>query len=183
MRTPSERCIAGCIDKKVIEFSQKALKNLASLKDDDVYTVLYFGETIEFHARMAKKYPDQFLSWFPATHAFMLAQLRPDLRDKNAMKAACYGLEANMAIWMSHKLPVLSSYKYGCSFNVGHCGCRWISSHASDSENTYVSYEKVDGVFLPLMVHPNLKDIRNIFGDFKTTQTFTSTQIINTPFI
>ncbi len=50
-------------------------------------------------------------------------------------------------------------------------------------ETTYVSYENVEGVLLPLMVHPNLKDIKSKYGRSKATDTFCSTQVINTPFL
>jgi hypothetical protein len=52
----------------VVKFAKKAMKNLASMHDDDFYTVLYFGESIMFQARMKHLYPKRFLSWFPATH-------------------------------------------------------------------------------------------------------------------
>ena len=50
---------------------------------------------------------------------------------------------------------------------------------------TYVSYEKVDGEFLPIMVHPSFKHIKSTYGSTygSTVASFTSSMIIKTPFL
>jgi hypothetical protein len=84
-------CIEGCTDPTVVEFARKVLLNLQSMKDSDYYTVLYFGESISFRKRMVKNDPARFLSWFPASHTFLLARLSP-VRNNGTNKAACFGL-------------------------------------------------------------------------------------------
>ena len=84
----------GCTDPIVVEFAEKSLMNLLSMHDEAYYTVLYIGESIRFCKRKTLKDPVRFISWFPATHAFMVAQLRTNQHNKCTMKAACFGLEA-----------------------------------------------------------------------------------------
>jgi hypothetical protein len=147
------------------------------MKDSDYYTVLYFGESISFRKRMVKNDPARFLSWFPASHTFLLARLSP-VRNNGTNKAACFGLEAIMAILMSHKLPGMT-YEEGRCFNDAHCGCRfWGKGGESFS---YVSYEKVDGEFLPICVHPDLRHIEKTYCNIGTS--FSSSMIIKTPFL
>jgi hypothetical protein len=94
------------------------------MHDEAYYTVLYIGESIQFRRRMSRNYPVKFLSWFPATHTFMLAWLSPVSRGKGTNKAACFGLEAIMAILMSNKLPGMC-VKEGHCYNDAICGCRF----------------------------------------------------------
>ena len=95
-------------------------------------------------------------------------------------KAACLGLEAIMAILLSNKFPGMS-YEEGHCFNDAHCGCRfWGKGYLKDSL-TYVSFEKVDGDFLPIMVHPNLRHVTNTYSGNGTS--FISSTIVNTPFL
>jgi hypothetical protein len=170
-------CIEGCTDPTVVEFARKVLLNLQSMKDSDYYTVLYFGESISFRKRMVKNDPARFLSWFPASHTFLLARLSP-VRNNGTNKAACFCLEAIMAILMSHKLPGMT-YEEGRCFNDAHCGCRfWGKGGKSFS---YVSYEKVDGKFLPICVHPDLRHVEKTYGNIGTS--FSSSMIIKTPFL
>jgi hypothetical protein len=172
-------CIEGCTDPTVVEFARKVLLNLLSMKDSDYYTVLYFGESISFLKRMSRKDPVRFLSWFPATHTFMLAKLSP-VCSKGTNKAACFGLEAIMAILMSEKLPGMR-YEEGRCFNDAHCGCRFWGENAVKESLTYVSYEKVDGKFLPINFHPDIDHVRNTYG--RTNASFTSSMIVKTPFL
>jgi hypothetical protein len=107
----------------------------------------------------------------------MLAQLSPLSRVKRTNKAACFGLEAIMAIWMSNKLPGMS-YKEGRCFNdaiCGYWGCRDIYKNL-----TYVSFEKVQGDFLPIMVHPDIRHIKQTYGH---NGLFSSSMIVKTPFL
>jgi hypothetical protein len=117
-------CIEGCSDPTVVEFAEKVLLNLLIMHDEAYYTVLYIGESIQFRRRMSRNYPVKFLSWFPATHTFMLAWLSPVSRGKGTNKAACFGLEAIMAILMSNKLPGMC-VKEGHCYNDAICGCRF----------------------------------------------------------
>jgi hypothetical protein len=172
-------CIEGCTDPTVVEFARKALLNLLSMKDSDFYTVLYFGESISFRQRMSRNYPVKFLSWFPATHTFMLARLSP-VRNTGTNKAACFGLEAIMAILMSHKLPGMT-YEEGRCFNDAHCGCRFWGNDGFKESFSYVSYEKVDGKFLLICVHPDLRHVKKTYGRMGTS--FSSSMIIKTPFL
>ena len=87
-------CIEGYTDPKVVGFAEKVLLNLLEMHNEAYYTVLYIGESIRFRKRTTQKDPVRFLSWFPATHAFMVAQLRTNQHNKCTMKAACFGLEA-----------------------------------------------------------------------------------------
>jgi len=153
-------CIKGCTDPIVVEFARKVLLNLSRMHDEVYYTVLYFGESILFQIRMSQKYPVRFLSWFPAMHTFMLARLSPVSRSKTTNKTACFGLEAIMAILMRNKLPGVS-YDEGCCFNEAHCGCRFWGKEAIRETFSYVPYEKVNGDFLPIMVHPDLRHVEN----------------------
>jgi hypothetical protein len=175
-------CIDECTDSTVVEFARKVLLNLSSMQDSDFYTVLYIGESIEFRKRMTCKDPVRFLSWFPATHTFLLARLSPVSRNKRTNKAACLGLEATLAILMCNKLPGMS-YEEGRCFNDAHCGCRfWGNVNVCGRESlTYVSYEKVDGEFLPLMVHPSFTHIKITYGHNRIS--FSSSMIIKTPFL
>jgi hypothetical protein len=175
-------CIKECTDPTVVEFARKVLLNLSSMQDSDFYTVLYIGESISFRKRMTDKDPTRFLSWFPATHTFLLARLSPVYRNKGTNKAACFGLESIMAILMSNKLPGMS-YEEGHCFNDAHCGCRfWGNESILPQENlTYVSYEKVDGEFLPIMVHPSFTHIKITYGQNHIS--FSSSMIIKTPFL
>ena len=176
-------CIEGCNDPKVVEFAEKLLLNLLGMDDEDYYTVLYIGESICFRIRMNFKDPVRFLSWFPATHVFMVAQLRTDQHNKNTLKAACLGLEACLAILMSFRLPGLK-YNTGRCFNNGDCGCRFWGNgdDCFSSSWTYKTFEKVGEEFLPLMVHQNFKDLERVFGiergensgvKIQTSQSFT----------
>ena len=152
-------CIEGCTDRTVVEFAEKVLLNLSSMHDEAYYTVLYIGESIEFRKRMLSNSPTRFLSWFRATHAFMLAGLSPVSRGKGTNKAACLGLEAIMAILLSEKLPGLR-YEEGHSFNDAHCGCRFWGKGSFIKESlTYVSFEKVEEEYLPIIVHPEFHHV------------------------
>ena len=174
-------CIKECTDPTVVEFARKVLLNLSSMQDSDFYTVLYIGESISFRKRMRNRDPARFLSWFPATHTFLLARLSPVSRNKRTNnKAACLGLEATMAILMSNKLPGMS-YEEGRCFNDAHCGCRFWSNVCGRENLTYVSYEKVDGEFFPIMVHPIFRHVENTYGN--TVTSFSSSMIIKTPFL
>jgi hypothetical protein len=156
-------CIDGCSDPIVVEFAKKVLLNLLRVHDEAYYTVLYIGESIQFHTRMLRYDPARFLSWFPATHTFMLARLIPVSSNKGANKAACFGLEAITAILMRNKLLGMS-YEEGRCFNDAHCGCRFWGNESLRETLSYVSYEKVDGVFLPIMVHPDLRHVEKTYG-------------------
>ena len=173
-------CIKECTDPTVVEFARKVLLNLSSMQDSDFYTVLYIGESISFSRRMSDNDPRRFLSWFPATHTFMLARLSPVSRNKGTNKAACFGLESIMAIWLSNKLPGMSNEEGRC-FNDAHCGCRFWGDGGFNEYFTYVSFEKVDGELLPLMVHPSFKHIVITYGHSHIS--LTSSMIIKTPFL
>jgi hypothetical protein len=84
---------------------------------------------------------------------------------------------------MCNKLPGMS-YEEGRCFNDAHCGCRfWGNVNVCGRESlTYVSYEKVDGEFLPLMVHPSFTHIKITYG-YKDRISFSSSMIIKTPFL
>jgi hypothetical protein len=85
-----------------------------------------------------------------------------------------------MAILMSNKLPGMS-YEEGCCFNDAHCGCRfWGNDSVLKESLTYVSFEKVDGEFLPIMVHPNFHHIKSTYGH--SGSSFSSSMIVKTPF-
>ena len=153
--------------------------NLLSMHDSAYYTVLYFGESISFRKRMNHKDPVRFLSWFPATHTFMLAKLSP-VCSKGTNKAACLGLEAIMAILMSKKLPGMS-HEEGRCFNDAHCGYRfWGKGQIGKESLMYVSFEKVDGDFLPIIVHPNFHHIQTTYGT--NNDSFTSSMVEKNPF-
>jgi hypothetical protein len=67
-------CLENSSNPDVKYFCQCVLANLLSMHDDDWYTVLYCGETIQtFGERMRKNDPRWFLDWFPATHIFSIA--------------------------------------------------------------------------------------------------------------
>ena len=173
-------CIEECTDPTVVEFARKVLLNLLSMHDSAYYTVLYFGESISFRKRMRNKDPVRFLCWFPATHTFMLAKLSP-VCSKGTNKAACFGLEAIMAILMSEKLPGMR-YEEGRCFNIAHCGCRfWGNESVLKESLTYVSFEKIDGELLPIMVHPDFCHIKSTYGFSGTS--FSSRMIVKTPFL
>ena len=123
------------------------------MHDSAYYTVLYFGESISFRKRMNHKEPVRFLSWFPATHTFMLAKLSP-VCSKGTNKAACLGLEAIMAILMSKKLPGMS-HEEGRCFNDAHCGYRfWGKGQIGKESLMYVSFEKLMEIFSQLLSIP-----------------------------
>ena len=73
-------CLKGCTDKTVLKFAKKAWTNHLNKQDDYFYTGLYIGESLKFCMRMSRNHPLQFLSWFPATHTFMLAWLSQLIR-------------------------------------------------------------------------------------------------------
>ena len=125
------------------------------------------------------KDPVRFLSWFPATHSFLLAKLIP-VRNKGTNKAACLGLEAIMAILMTKKLPGMC-IKEGRCFNDAHCGCRLWGDFGTNKNLTYVSFEKVLGEFLPIMLHPDIRHVRNTYGGIGSS--FTSSMVMKTPFL
>jgi hypothetical protein len=54
----------------------------------------------------------------------MLARLSPVSHGKGTNKAACFGLEAIMAILMSNKLPGMCVEEGHC-YNDAICGCRF----------------------------------------------------------
>ena len=171
-------CIKGCTDPTVVEFAEKVLLNLLSMHDSAYYTVLYIGESIQFRGRMSSKDPRRFLSWFPDTHTFMLAKLSP-VRNKETNKAACLGLEAIIAILMSNKFPGMCIEEGRC-FNDAFCGCRFWKCDGINENLTYVSFEKVEGDFLPIMVHPDFHHIKRTYG--VDDYSFSSSMIVKTPF-
>jgi hypothetical protein len=85
-----------------------------------------------------------------------------------------------MAILLRNKLPGMSYEEGGC-FNETHCGCRYWGEEAVKETRTYVSYEKVDGDFLPIMVHPNLRHVENSYGN--CGKNLISSMIVKTPFL
>ena len=85
-------CIKGCTAPIAVEFTEKVLSNLLSMHGEAYYTVLYIGESLNFQRRMSNNDPARFLSWFPATHTFMLARLSPVQRIKGTNEAAFLGL-------------------------------------------------------------------------------------------
>ena len=113
-------------------------------------------------------------------HAFMLAWLCPDSHKKGTNKAACLGLEAIMAILLSNKLPGMS-HEEGCSFNDAHCGCRFWGKGCVRDTLIYVSFEKVDDDFLPIMVHPDLRHVKKTYGN-NGTSLISKSMIVNNPF-
>jgi len=117
-------CLKGCTDRTVLKFAKKAWMNLLNKQDDYFYTGLYFGDSLKFHKRMSYNAPSRFLSWFPATHTFMLARLSPVPHRKGTNKAASFGFEAIMVILTSNKLPGMS-YEEGHCYNNAYCGCRF----------------------------------------------------------
>jgi hypothetical protein len=146
-------CLKGCTDKTVLKFSKKAWTNLLNKQDDYFYTGLYFGDSLKFHKRMSYNAPSRFLSWFPATHTFMLAWLSPVPRRKGTNKAASLGLEAIMVILMSNKLPGMS-YKEGHCYNDAYCGCRFWGKGGTNEYLTYASFEKKMENFFQLWFIP-----------------------------
>jgi hypothetical protein len=84
-----------------------------------------------------------------------------------------------MAILLSNKLPGLSCEEGHC-FNDAHCGCRFWGNGCFIESLTYVSFEEVDDVFLPIMVHPDLRHVQNTYGNIGTS--LISSMIVNTPF-
>ena len=151
------------------------------MHDSAYYTVLYFGESISFCKRMNHKDPVRFLSWFPATHTFMLAKLSP-VCSKGTNKAACLGLEAIMAILMSKKLPGMS-HEEGRCFNDAHCGYRfWGKGQIGKESLMYVSFEKVEGDLLPIIVHPNFHHVKTTYGH-NNDSSITSSMVEKTPFL
>ena len=164
----------------MLKFAKKAWTNLLNKQDDYFYTGLYFGESITFLKRMSYNNPARFLSWFPATHTFMLAKLSPVQRSKGTNKAVCLGLEAIMAIWMSNKLPGMCMEEGHC-FNDACCGCRFWGQGGFNENLTYVSFEKVEGDYLPIMVHPDFHHLKLTHGN--NGSSFTSSMLVNTPFL
>jgi len=79
------------------------------------------------------------------------------------------------AIWMSNKLPGMS-YEEGHCYNDAYCGCRFLGKGATIESLTYVSFEKVDGNFLPIMVHSDLRHFKRTYSENSTS--FTSSMII-----
>jgi hypothetical protein len=80
---------------------------------------------------------------------------------------------------MSEKLPGMR-YEEGRCFNDAHCGCRYWGKEAVQESKTYVSFEKVGGEFLPIIVHPNFHHIRTTYGNCSS---FTSSMVEKTPFL
>jgi hypothetical protein len=109
----------------------------------------------------------------------MLAKLSP-VRSKGTNKAACLGLEAIMAILMNRKLPGMC-IKEGRCFNDAHCGCRFWGSYGSNKRLMYVSFEKVLGKFLPIMLHPDIRHVGNTYGGWDSS--FTTSTVEKTPFL
>ena len=134
----------------VILFCQCVLANLVSMHDDDWYTVLYCGETIQtFCQRMAKKDPRWFQDWFPATHIFRIAVFEYsglwNGSNKNLLTGATRALEAGNAAWLSHKLLGLD---FGRSYNTAPCGHRFFSgylNHLWMCSFFYVSFKMIEG--------------------------------------
>jgi hypothetical protein len=157
-------CLKGCTDRTVLKFAKKAWTNLLNKQDDYFYTGLYFGDSLKFHKRMSYNAPSRFLSWFPAMHTFMLARLSPVPRRKGTNKAASFGFEAIMVILMSNKLPGMS-YEEGHCYNNAYCGCRFWGKGGTNEYLTYVSFEKKNGEFLPIMVHPDFYHIGCTYGN------------------
>ena len=131
---------------------------MSKMKDDDWYTVLYCGETIQtFARRMSKKDPRWFLKWIPTTHVFRIALLKYsgpwNNEQRNLMSGASRALEAINAAWLVHKLPGFDDYH---SYNIAHCGHRFWDTISRSMNNvfTYVSFLKIEGgayVFLIIL--------------------------------
>ena len=83
--------------------------------------------------------------------------------SKVTNKAAYLGLEAIMAIWMSNKLPGMCIEEGHC-FNDACCGCRFWGQGGFNDNLTYVSFEKVEGDFLRIVVHPEFLHINHTYG-------------------
>jgi hypothetical protein len=100
-------------------------------------------------------------------HQFKLSHIDLNVPNKAILNAACYTLEANMAIWMSHKLQNFNLH----SFNDAECGFRpWrfgIWYKVGGASSSYVSYEQIDGVFCPLQVHAAFHDLNITHGRSK----------------
>jgi hypothetical protein len=85
-----------------------------------------------------------------------------------------------MAILMSKKLPGMCIEEGRC-FNDAPCGCRFWGGFGNNKHLTYVSFEKVLGEFLPIMLHPDLRHVENTYGG--TASSFTSSMVEKTPFL
>jgi hypothetical protein len=85
-----------------------------------------------------------------------------------------------MAIWMSNKLPGMCIEEGRC-FNDACCGCRFWGQGGFNENLTYVSFEKVEGDFLPIMVHPDFHLLKLTYGN--NGSSFTSSMKVNTPFL
>ena len=144
-------CLKNANHPFVICFCHRVLVTLSSMLDDDWYTVLYCGETIQtFGKRMADKDPRWFLDWFPATHIFRIAVfmytgLLSPLK-KILLSGATRTIEAENAAWLSHKLPGL---EYCHSYNIVHCGRRIFLLSRGDFHlrfnYMFVSFEMIKG--------------------------------------
>jgi hypothetical protein len=152
-----DRCLKNSDHPYVLCFCNLLIKILSEMKDDDWYTVLYCGETIQiFLKRMSKKDPSWFLKWIPATHVFRIALLKytgPWNEQRNLMGGASRALEAINAAWLVHKLPGFDDYH---SYNIAHCGHRFWDTISRSMNNvfTYVSFLKIEGgayVFLIIL--------------------------------
>ena len=146
-----DRCLQNSDHPYVLRFCNRVIKILSEMKDDDWYTVLYCGETIQtFMKRMSRKDPRWFLDWIPATHVFRIALLKysgPWNVQRNLMSGASRALEAINAVWLSNKLPGFDDCH---SYNIAHCGHRFWDGISRNTNNlfTYVSYEKIEGTCL-----------------------------------
>ena len=146
-----DRCLQNSDHPYVLRFCNRVIKILSEMKDDDWYTVLYCGETIQtFMKRMSRKDPRWFLDWIPATHVFRIALLKysgPWNVQRNLMSGASRALEAINAVWLSNKLPGFDDCH---SYNIVHCGHRFWDGISQNTNNhfTYVSYEKIEGTCL-----------------------------------
>ena len=73
------------------------------------------------------------------------------------------------------------SYEEGRCFNDAICGCRFWGDGGINKNLMYVSFEKVEGDLLPIIVHPNFHHIQRTYLD--NGSSFTSSMFEKTPFL
>ena len=146
-------CLENSNHPNVILFCQRFIVTLSNMLDDDWYTALYCGETINlFRSRMHDKDPRWFLDWFPVTHIFRIAVFKYsgvwNDRNKQLLTDATRALEAGNAAWLSRRLPSLD---YCHSLNTAHCGRRLFKNLNANTlaiksvTCRFVSFEKIEG--------------------------------------
>jgi hypothetical protein len=113
---------------------------------------------------MAKNYPIEFLTPFPATHIFKLCQVKVGT-CKDLCKYDTYAMEAFIAVWLESKLGDVSHFS-GRFLNFDICGYRSFLGAPGGENSTYISDEiQPDGSYKPLVVHNTWKHVLKTYGD------------------